>query len=102
MRASIPIRAGFPQALMILPSLRVAAATCRLDHEHHSIFRAVAKLSRESWCGKSTSGCAIINLALNIALEERRSACLYQRHEHDPYRSPSRQAVRCDGDRSDP
>jgi ribosomal protein S18 acetylase RimI-like enzyme len=45
-----------------------------LGREHISIFRARAAAR----CGKSTSIADVVNSALNIALEARRSACLYQ------------------------
>src|SRR5258708_19504683 len=45
-----------------------------LGREHISTFRARAA----SRCGKSTSIADVVNSALNIALEARRSACLYQ------------------------
>ena len=44
-----------------------------LEREHIWIFRARAA----SRCGKSTSIADVVNAALNIALEARRSACLY-------------------------
>ena len=47
------------------------------DREHVLIFCAAASASRASQCRKSTSVANTINRALNIALEARRSACLY-------------------------
>jgi ribosomal protein S18 acetylase RimI-like enzyme len=56
---------------------RVAAATCRLDRDHYSIFRAVCGPFGAPQCGNSTSARHHINPVLNIALEERPRACFY-------------------------
>src|SRR5262249_58285113 len=78
-------------------------SACRLCNigsvgEHVSIFRGVRGAFAVPQCDKSTSFPNVVSTALNITLEARRTACFNHAHEHDPHRSPPRQAVRCKGD----
>src|SRR5262249_62382116 len=77
---------------------RVASATLRRLPDMSRFSAVFGEQFAVPQCDKSTSFPNVVSTALNITLEARRTACFNHAHEHDPHRSPPRQAVRCKGD----
>src|SRR5690242_19023996 len=72
---------------------RVAAATSPRDVQLVLISSAFPSTAASGPRADSALLRPHINPGLNIALERSRTACFYQKHEHDSDRGPSSQAV---------